>query len=289
AGTYTAHVTVTRDNYVTVEQDVEVSIALATQSVTIDSIASVVYDGKTFQMMVAADDDATVTVTYTDADGNTVETPVNAGTYTAHVTVTQDNYATVEQVVVFTIDQAAQDISYETTSVTVTEGDGSFTIPLTLTAVDGEITYTSSDESVATVDANGKVTIVGAGTATITATVAATDNYTEATASYTLTVEAAEEEAQAAEEEAQAAEEAEEATEEEVVNDDDSDDGSSSSGSSTTSGSSGSSSTSNSSSTTTSPKTGDESKVVLWLTLVITASFGLLATAIYSRRKNKEQ
>ncbi|MCD7821508.1 MAG: Ig-like domain-containing protein, partial [Clostridiales bacterium] len=231
--------------------------------------------------------DATVTVTYTDADGNVVESPVNAGTYTAHVTVTQDNYATVEQVVVFTIDQAAQDISYETTSVTVTEGDDSFTIPLTLTAVDGAITYTSSDESVATVDANGKVTIVGAGTATITATAASTDNYTEATASYTLTVEAAEED-EAAEEET--------VEEENVIDDDDSGNGSSDSSSSgsasfskTSGGSSGSSSTSNSSSTTTSPKTGDESKVVLWLTLVITASFGLLATAIYSRRKNKEQ
>ncbi|MCD7829752.1 MAG: YDG domain-containing protein, partial [Clostridiales bacterium] len=157
AGTYTAHVTVTRDNYVTVEHDVGVSIALATQDVTVEGF-SVTYDGQAHEVTVTADDDATVTVTYTDADGNEVEAPVNAGTYTAHVTVTQDNYATVEQVVVFTIDQAAQDISYETTSVTVTEGDDSFTIPLTLTAVGEEITYTSSDESVATVDANGKVT-----------------------------------------------------------------------------------------------------------------------------------
>ncbi len=259
AGTYTAHVTVTRDNYVTVEHDVVVSIALATQDVTIEGFtaADIAYDGQPHEVTVAADADATVTVTYTDADGNIVEAPVNAGTYTAHVTITKDNYVTVEQDVGVSIAQAAQAISYETTSVTKTEGDADFTNPLTQTTVDGEITYSSNDGSVATVDATGQVTIVGAGTATITATTAATGNYTEATASYTLTVEAAEEE--------------------EVIDGDDSDDDS---------GSSGKSSSSN---TTTSPKTGDESKMVLWFTLMITAAFGLLATAVYSRKKNDEQ
>jgi len=52
----------------------------------------------------------------------------------------------------------------------------------------GTITYTSSEEEVATVDAEGKVTGVKIGTATITATVAEDADYNEATASYEVTV-----------------------------------------------------------------------------------------------------
>lgn len=53
----------------------------------------------------------------------------------------------------------------------------------------GALTYTSSDERVATVDANGKATIVGAGTVQITATAAAVPGkYAETSASYTLVI-----------------------------------------------------------------------------------------------------
>ena len=53
-----------------------------------------------------------------------------------------------------------------------------------------KVSYSSSETTVATIDANGEVTIVGAGTTTITATVTAEKNYHYATASaqYTLTV-----------------------------------------------------------------------------------------------------
>lgn len=50
------------------------------------------------------------------------------------------------------------------------------------------VAYDSSDKTVATVDAEGKVTIEGVGTTTISATSAATDTYSEGYASYTLTV-----------------------------------------------------------------------------------------------------
>jgi len=52
----------------------------------------------------------------------------------------------------------------------------------------GTITYTSSDEAVATVDATGKVTALTIGTATITANVAEDEDYNAAEASYELTV-----------------------------------------------------------------------------------------------------
>ena len=72
-------------------------------------------------------------------------------------------------------------ISYETTSFLKGSLDPSFTNTLTLTG-DGTVTYTSSDPSVATVDATtGKVTPVAPGTVTITATVSDSGNYTYAT------------------------------------------------------------------------------------------------------------
>lgn len=52
----------------------------------------------------------------------------------------------------------------------------------------GEITYSSSNTGVATVNASGRVHMVGTGTTTITATLAASGCYNGATATYTLTV-----------------------------------------------------------------------------------------------------
>lgn len=57
-----------------------------------------------------------------------------------------------------------------------------------LTNSDGNIAYSSSDTSVATVDQNGNVTIKGKGSCKITASVSATDNYKESSLSYSLTV-----------------------------------------------------------------------------------------------------
>ena len=53
---------------------------------------------------------------------------------------------------------------------------------------DGKISYTSSDESVAKVDANGKVSLLSIGTCEITAHVAAGKNYAAKSTSYTLHV-----------------------------------------------------------------------------------------------------
>ncbi len=73
-------------------------------------------------------------------------------------------------------------------AVSAVYGDVSDTKTASTTG-DGAISYSSSNTNVAAVDsASGKVTIKGAGSATITATAAETDEYKAGTASYTLTV-----------------------------------------------------------------------------------------------------
>lgn len=53
---------------------------------------------------------------------------------------------------------------------------------------DGTVTYSSSNQNVATVDGEGNITLVGIGQTTIRATVSATDTYQAASAQYVLTV-----------------------------------------------------------------------------------------------------
>ncbi len=87
------------------------------------------------------------------------------------------------------IKKEAQELSFEKDAVTVHANETTVTNPIKHTKGDGSVTYESDKENVATVDAtNGKVTIVGAGTATITATAAETGDYKKASASYELTV-----------------------------------------------------------------------------------------------------
>lgn len=86
--------------------------------------------------------------------------------------------------------KTAGSISYATESVKKTTDSTAFTNELTKIG-NGTVTYSSSNETVATVNAStGEVTIVGAGTATITATVTDSASYTYATktASYTVKV-----------------------------------------------------------------------------------------------------
>ena len=73
-----------------------------------------------------------------------------------------------------------------------TYGGDSFTMTATGAAEGSTVSYTSDKTSVATVDSDGHVTIVGAGEATITATAAETKDYASANAAYTLMVARAE-------------------------------------------------------------------------------------------------
>ena len=160
---------------------------------TSDSL-TVTYDGKKHSIKVETTPAEGVNVQYkTSSEGtysDDVITLTDVGTVTVYWQATKGGM-TITGSAVLTITKAAQDISYETKSVSKRIGAANFTNKLTVNEdkTFGEITYESSNESVAKVNAaTGEVTIVGVGTAVITATVAGSDNYDEASASYTLTV-----------------------------------------------------------------------------------------------------
>ena len=112
---------------------------------------------------------------------------VNSGT--AYVTLTAiagGDYAGMVKVP-FTIQKAVPTLEFEHASLHGALSRGTTQNTLRY-QTDGKITYSSSDTSVAVVDADGKVTMKQVGTCTITATAAEGDNYTQGSASYTLDV-----------------------------------------------------------------------------------------------------
>ena len=137
------------------------------------------YEGDTFTGALETTADKDKAGTYGITKGtltlgsnyNIVFTP---GTYTVEDKLPQDSFAFKDVV---------------DGKVTKTYGDADFTIAVTGAAAGSTVTYTSTDMSVVTVDAEtGKVHIMSAGTTTIKATAHETKDYTEKEISYTLTV-----------------------------------------------------------------------------------------------------
>lgn len=82
---------------------------------------------------------------------------------------------------------ASAELSYGESEVSVVKGED-YTLPTLANPHELTVTYSSSDEDVATVDADGKVTVIALGTTTITASSEKTDEYAAGKAEYTLTV-----------------------------------------------------------------------------------------------------
>ncbi len=195
AGEYTVKISVTDGtNYNAASGLTDTSwaftIAPITTTPTVELSGNMTYTGEQITP------DVTVTIdgkTLTQGTDYTITygDNVNAGTDAGSVTVkAMGNYGFADFVKNFTIEKADPELSFEKDAVTKTYSDRSqpFTNSITRKG-DGKVTYSSEDTTVATVDENtGKVTIVGVGTAVITATVAATENYEEGSTSYTLTV-----------------------------------------------------------------------------------------------------
>lgn len=164
-----------------VEHDMEVSA----------SGYSGTYDGWSHGISVTAPDDATVkygtAANACDLDNSPKYT--NAGTYTIYYEVTKDKYTTVTGSATVKIYKATGSISYSETTAVHMVSDVAFKNPLTLSGT-ASVSYSSDDTNIATVAADGTVTILAKGTATITATVTSSTNYSYSPnyAQYTLIV-----------------------------------------------------------------------------------------------------
>ncbi len=114
--------------------------------------------------------------------GTTVITVSRAG---------NDTYAVYENKQTLKVNKLAQTIALSGAPETVTYGDADFTLTATADENSGLDTFTfeTSDDKIATVDENGKVTVLAAGEVTITVKQAGNDSYAEATASVTVNVE----------------------------------------------------------------------------------------------------
>src|SRR5690606_23813016 len=111
------------------------------------------------------------------------------GTGTVTITATQAataNYNSGNIDLTLTVNKANPVLS-GFANITKTYGDDSFALSAPISTSDGTFSYMSSDENVAMV-AGSTVSIVGSGTATITAIQAATANYNSGSIDLTLTV-----------------------------------------------------------------------------------------------------
>ena len=139
------------------------------------------YNGKVQKPTVTVKVGSTV---LTESQDYIVEYPsnmVDVGTYKVKVTLT-GNYSGVLYDT-FEIVKGAQPIAASNLSLTYAK-----TGTITTSGNKGKLTYKSDHTSVATVDSAGKVTAKGVGTAKITITAAATENYNAATKQITVTV-----------------------------------------------------------------------------------------------------
>ena len=191
-GTYTVYYQVKKDGYNTVTGFASVVISASTMTVTATGYTGT-YDGSAHGITVNAPSGATIKYGTSSGSYDKTSSPTytNAGNNTVYYQVTMANYNTVTGSATVTINKAAGTISYATTSVPKKLGNAAFTNPLTMTNdPTATVSYSSDKPAVATVAADGTVTIKGAGTATITATVTSSTNYSYSpnSAQYTLTV-----------------------------------------------------------------------------------------------------
>lgn len=132
----------------------------------------------------------TVTYTYKASGASSYSStkPTNAGTHTvkASVAATTD-YIAKEVTSTYTVAKANASIKFSSTTGSVSAGS-TITRTASITTGTGTITYSSSNTSVATVSSSGVITGVTAGDCVITATLPASANYKEATATCTIRV-----------------------------------------------------------------------------------------------------
>lgn len=123
-----------------------------------------------------------------DENGNITAISEGTSTITATLEAVEGSYQSATATCELTVKdpRTAPEFSFSEESYTINVNEAKQILPTTNS--NGEISYASSDDAVATVDAEGNVTGIAEGDATITATIAATSEYKSATATYQIKV-----------------------------------------------------------------------------------------------------
>ena len=156
-------------------------IEITDENVTVASDA-LVYNGEEQKPAVTVTVDGS---TLTEGTDYRVEysNNINPGNDTAAVKIIGEGDYTGEVTKTFSIGKANQTITASNLSLTFPNGG-----KITASGNKGALSYTSSNTSIAAVDASGNVTAKGAGKATITIKAAETDYYKEGTKQITVTI-----------------------------------------------------------------------------------------------------
>ncbi|MBQ1485054.1 MAG: Ig-like domain-containing protein [Muribaculaceae bacterium] len=158
---------------------------LTNTDITIEDLADMTYTGKALKPAVTVTDGSTPLVLGTDYTVS-YSNNVNAGKATVTITGIGNYAGTVKKS--FAIINAEGKVVFSPWSITKTYGDPNFTHTPIVTGT-GTLTYSSNNESIATVDAStGEVTIKAVGKVWITAAFVGS-NYTDASDAYLITVE----------------------------------------------------------------------------------------------------
>ena len=188
-GTGTATITITAaatDNYNEAEKQITVTVGKGAQTITASDLSLTYPESGTIEVSGNQGE-----LTYTssnpeiaevDDSGNVTAKGVGTATITITAAATESYGAATNEITV-TVAKGTQTITASDLSLTYSQSR-----TITVSGNEGGLSFTSSDTNIAEVDTSGKVTARGAGTATITITAAATDNYNETTKDITVTV-----------------------------------------------------------------------------------------------------
>lgn len=189
AGTYEVRVSVSENGDFTAASDTK-AYTIRQREVVVSGITANggIYEGTITPATAVLDglvgeDDPEIILTYAGRanDGtevNGTEAPSLAGTYIVTATIKDKNYSLKPEGSSAEFVVAKADPALSVSEVTDKDyGEETFRLNVSNKG-DGVKSYVSSDDKVVTVDKNGAVTIVGAGTATLTVSLAESANYT---------------------------------------------------------------------------------------------------------------
>lgn len=179
-------------NYTFTYQTATLTIAPKKLNIVLDPIADKVYGTADFALNVQADPALPLTFSSSQTGVATIDATGNihlTGTGTTQIAAmqkTSGNYIGDTALVTLRVTQASQTLTFPAIAAK-TFGDADFD-PQVQSSAGLPVQLSSSDANVATITADGKIHITGAGTATITATQSGNINYSSATATAALTV-----------------------------------------------------------------------------------------------------